>query len=295
VTDPNERMAAFRRFAHRSVDVAALVERAVEVSLEMVDLPIGAMIRIVGRRPARLVVVHASGGVDARLGQAYDIDSELATTLRGSEPIVVPDCAADRRFTVAPLPGSSPAAFVGAPITVDGYPWGQLIVADRAERGFTPEEVDVVCRVADLTAAAIERSRQERARIAGATLSAFPPSAPGSATEVAVLDRTGVIMWVNQAWLDFARDNGGDPARTGVGMSYLECCDASPDPTADEVADAIRTAVRGELPAPMHVRIPCHSPTRPRWYDVLVSSRVDGSGRCQGATVTLSPARSGPS
>ena len=113
--------------------------------------------------------------------------------------------------------------------------------------------------------------------------------------EVALLDRDGVIAWVNQAWQAFAAANGGDPARTGSGVSYLQACAAArDDPVAQEVAGAIRAALAGDLPGPLTVDVPCHSPATERWFDVLISSRFDDQGRCLGATVTLSLTRSEP-
>jgi anti-anti-sigma factor len=111
--------------------------------------------------------------------------------------------------------------------------------------------------------------------------------------EVALLDRDGVISWVNQAWRAFATANGGAPARTGAGVSYLQACAAAgDDPVAAEVAAAIRTALAGDLPDPLTIEIPCHSPAAERWFDVLISSRFGDDGRRLGATVTLSLARS---
>ena len=113
--------------------------------------------------------------------------------------------------------------------------------------------------------------------------------------EVALLGRDGVIAWVNQAWQAFATANGGDPARTGSGVSYLQACAAArDDPVAQEVAGAIRAALAGDLPGPLTVDVPCHSPATERWFDVLISSRFDDQGRCLGATVTLSLTRSEP-
>ena len=115
------------------------------------------------------------------------------------------------------------------------------------------------------------------------------------AVEVALLDRDGVIAWVNQAWQAFAAANGGDPARTGTGVSYLQACAAArDDPVAQEVAGAIHAALAGDLPGPLTVDVPCHSPATERWFDVLISSRFDDQGRCLGATVTLSLTRSQP-
>jgi anti-anti-sigma factor len=113
--------------------------------------------------------------------------------------------------------------------------------------------------------------------------------------EVALLDGDGVIAWVNPAWQAFAAANGGDPARTGIGVSYLRACAAAgEDPVAAEVGGAIRAALAGDLPGPLTVGVPCHSPATERWFDVLISSRFDEQGRCRGATVTLSLTRSQP-
>jgi PAS domain S-box-containing protein len=112
--------------------------------------------------------------------------------------------------------------------------------------------------------------------------------------EVALLDRDGVIVWVNQAWRAFAAANGGDPARTGVGVSYLQACAAGDDPVAAEVAVAIGTALAGDLPDPLTIEVPCHSPAAERWFDMLISSRFADDGRRLGATVTLSLVRSRP-
>jgi len=112
----------------------------------------------------------------------------------------------------------------------------------------------------------------------------------GAPVETALLDTAGVIVWVDEAWHEFCRANGGDPARAGVGRSYLALCDAAArtDRHSATVASAIRTALRGDLPAPARVEVRCDAPTRPRVFDVLVSSRRDDRGGVLGATVTLS-------
>ena len=113
--------------------------------------------------------------------------------------------------------------------------------------------------------------------------------------EVALLDADGVIVMVNDEWQAFASANGGDPERTGVGVSYVDiCASAADDPVSRRVGSAVRTALGGDMPAPLRVQVPCHGPHARRWYDVLVSSRFDDHGRCCGATVTFSLARSAP-
>ncbi len=113
---------------------------------------------------------------------------------------------------------------------------------------------------------------------------------PPRASEVALLDRSGVIVAVNAAWEEFCLANGGTLRTAGVGCSYLDACAAAgEDPAARQVEAAIRAALRGELPGPVTVEVPCHAPDESRWFDVLVSSRYDDDGLCLGATVVLVP------
>jgi anti-anti-sigma regulatory factor len=83
--------------------------------------------------------------------------------------------------------------------------------------------------------------------------------------EMALLDADGVIIWVNSAWQAFTAVNGGDPAATGPGVSYLDVCAAA-------VGDLVTA----------------------RWFDMLISSRLDPDGKSAGATITLSLAGRGP-
>ena len=111
--------------------------------------------------------------------------------------------------------------------------------------------------------------------------------------EVALLDLDGVIQSVNEPWQTFTLANGGNPAKAGVGVSYLDVCDAAgDDPGAREAAGAIREALAGDLPGTLTLEVPCHTPGTARWFDMLISARRDGDGQIIGATVTLSLTRS---
>jgi len=104
--------------------------------------------------------------------------------------------------------------------------------------------------------------------------------------EIAVLDRNGVIIAVNEAWRRFASENGferGQPAPgTGVGSNYLKVCQPAPGFGADEEAAPTHTGIlavlRGELPR-FSLEYPCHSPTEQRWFSVNVTPLgPDGQG-----------------
>lgn len=165
------------------------------------------------------------------------------------------------------------------------------------ESALAASAVPVSARAAGTAQAAGRAGRCARAPAAPSGVTTeFPersPAEPDVGVEVVLLDRDGVIVSVNEAWGAFARANGGDPARMGRGVSYLDACAAAAgDPVAGEVAAAIRRALAGDLPGPLSIGVPCHSPRTARWFDMLISPRQDGQGQHLGATVTLSLARS---
>jgi PAS domain S-box-containing protein len=94
---------------------------------------------------------------------------------------------------------------------------------------------------------------------------------------VAVLDHTGVILAVNQAWREFAAANGGGDI--GVGDDYLGVCEAAAatDPVAAEVAAALRDMLHGRRDSYECV-YPCHTPDRQRWLSVRLRP-FDGGPR----------------
>ncbi|QPK65178.1 PAS domain S-box protein [Methylomonas sp. LL1] len=89
---------------------------------------------------------------------------------------------------------------------------------------------------------------------------------------IAVLDKQGVIIAVNQPWKRFAEENGlyaGQPAaQTGIGMNYLEICRHSigfSSEGAQAARDGILAVLEARLPQ-FSLEYPCHSPTRQRWF-----------------------------
>lgn len=97
--------------------------------------------------------------------------------------------------------------------------------------------------------------------------------------QIAVLDRNGTIVAVNESWRRFAIQNSNEPGRpapnTGVGTSYLAVCQASgcapaPDAAAIGVAEGIRAVLTGRQ-ARYACEYPCHAPDRQRWFSMDVT------------------------
>jgi two-component system, sensor histidine kinase and response regulator len=83
---------------------------------------------------------------------------------------------------------------------------------------------------------------------------------------IAVVDETGQIMLVNEAWREFGRQNGA-AAHTGagVGENYFAACERGlPDPSAQQALEGIRAVLAQRQPR-FSMEYPCHCPQRQRW------------------------------
>ena len=102
------------------------------------------------------------------------------------------------------------------------------------------------------------------------------------AAHVAVLDKNGVITTVNQAWRQFAVENGGDPTLPGVGVgtNYLEACRVDESAGNDESAyiyQGINDVLAGAQKF-FSIEYPCDSPTAKRWFLLTASPLTHDSG-----------------
>jgi diguanylate cyclase (GGDEF)-like protein/PAS domain S-box-containing protein len=106
-------------------------------------------------------------------------------------------------------------------------------------------------------------------------------------SQIATINRDGVITYVNKAWVDFALHNGMPPERCQfVGTSYLNVCSGQTPRSVDECladgdADAqrvyagIQTVLQGEA-TEFSYDYPCHSPVLQRWY-IMRIAKVAGN------------------
>jgi two-component sensor histidine kinase/response regulator of citrate/malate metabolism len=93
--------------------------------------------------------------------------------------------------------------------------------------------------------------------------------------EIAVLDTNGIIIGVNQAWLDFAKESkrasGRFLADTGIGQNYLTVCSSVKiDDESHKIAEGIHAVLDGSM-ANFNQEYPCDTPTERRWFNVSVT------------------------
>lgn len=114
---------------------------------------------------------------------------------------------------------------------------------------------------------ALNRSLREKE----AMLNALPAG-------IAVLDGDGKIVFVNEAWIEFARGNGFHGEGAGLGLNYIEVCErvsGSDRSDASRIADAIREVLdrrRDEF----QMEYACPAPMEPRWFRAMVRPIDDG-------------------
>lgn len=107
----------------------------------------------------------------------------------------------------------------------------------------------------------IHRKVRESRQFAFATIDAL-------SAHVAVLDETGRIIAVNQAWREFAASNGSGSTHVCEGADYLAVCDAAVGEDKDMARDfaaGLRSVLAGEAQT-FAMEYPCHSPDEQRWF-----------------------------
>ncbi|MGD9261809.1 MAG: sigma 54-interacting transcriptional regulator [Desulfobacterales bacterium] len=126
--------------------------------------------------------------------------------------------------------------------------------------------------VAEVFANALARKRSEQALVDSKN---FNQSTLDSLNfHIAVLDREGQILNVNESWRRFARENdGGSLDRIGTGINYLETCRRSSD-RGDELAMKALEGIQSVLDGTREqfvLEYPCHSPVEKRWFLMRVT------------------------
>jgi diguanylate cyclase (GGDEF)-like protein/PAS domain S-box-containing protein len=178
------------------------------------------------------------------------------------------------------------AAAPDTPVVIlTGQPAGPMVYAAMAEGAdeylckadlAAPSLRDVIARATQRRRGA-DRHRQALASAASVFESISAP--------ISVIDGSGRIIAVNQAWNQFAGLTGADPTRVGIGVNYLAVCDHAEGRFAEE-ASAVAAGIRGVLAGDLDtftVDYPCHSTVEERWF----SLRVNPSGEMGGGAVLI--------
>ncbi|MBP1155889.1 MULTISPECIES: sensor domain-containing diguanylate cyclase [unclassified Paenibacillus] len=94
--------------------------------------------------------------------------------------------------------------------------------------------------------------------------------------QIALIDTKGTIIFVNESWISFASNNGGDLAACGIGANYFDYCGEN-----REVLEGILSVLFGNKPN-FTYEYPCDSAYEKRWFlmnvtPLLVKSEIKGA------------------
>jgi PAS domain S-box-containing protein len=99
---------------------------------------------------------------------------------------------------------------------------------------------------------------------------------------VAVIDRAGSIIAVNESWTRFAAEGAGGQHKVDIGANYIDVCGKAlrcREATAREAVEGIRSVLAGEK-SEFVLQCPCHS-TPAQWFEM----RVEPLRRPEGGAV----------
>ena len=92
---------------------------------------------------------------------------------------------------------------------------------------------------------------------------------------MAVINKSGEIIFTNKAWRIFSKENMGNNLCTGTNNNYLSVCETVEGEEIKSAKDAqlgIQQVIDKELMI-FELEYPCHSPTEQRWF-ILRASQV---------------------
>ncbi len=150
--------------ALRGADVQVLSETAVRLVAEGLDAPF-----------ATVLEAHGDGPLSVRAGTGWDTEGEVLVesgegsqaghTLGSTEPVVVHDMSAEKRFAV-PAALREHGVVSGISVVIEGtpgQPFGVLTVHTREKRAFSKDDAHFMRAVANVLADAIARRRAREA------------------------------------------------------------------------------------------------------------------------------------
>ncbi|MEO7913411.1 MAG: response regulator, partial [Roseiflexaceae bacterium] len=126
----------------------------------------------------------------------------------------------------------------------------------------------------------IEKQRAETALLENARLNQAVLRA--LTAEIAVLDPTGTIIAINDAWAQFARTHGDSLLNTtGIGANYLEVCRRAADHSGDQEAALVLAGLRAILDGQQSrftLEYSCQTPTEQLWFVMNMTPLADHGG-----------------
>ena len=192
---------ALRSLGRDGVDTHVLMQRAVEIVAEVLDVEYCKVLELLPG--GAYVLLRAGVGWREGLVGTAEVDtggdSQAGYTLMSDEPVVVADLRTEERFGgPALLREHEVVSGVSCVITgQDGEPWGVLGAHTKLRRDFTRDDVHFLQAIANLLGAAVQRQRAlQELKESEARLRAVLENLPAG---VIIADASGALTYGNPA------------------------------------------------------------------------------------------------
>ena len=203
-------------------------------------------------------------------GLADFVEGEFIRIARAGEIIVVRDTAADARTSPEKFATLKIASFICVPLIRDRQ-WRFALCLYRSEAyAWREDEVELARELTVRIWTRLERLRaedglRESQRFLRSCLDAL-------SGHIAVLDESGNILEVNEAWRRFADENHLTLSNYGIGSNYVQACEATLPQESEMYAytAGIADVIAGRQ-SHFEIEYPCHSPTQERWFVMRVT------------------------
>ena len=214
--------------------------------------------------PSKVVPVHLRR-VDFRWAERHMLALDPCVW---PAPEELPEEAAPERQL---LLAAGARELVTLPLLAGTQAFGSMALANTIERKPWPAQLVQRCRlVADVFAGALARQRAESGLRASESVKSAVLASLTS--HVAVLDREGCIITVNESWTRFAHENGAAAdAKIGEGASYRTVCREAAATGAQEAAEmwaGIQGVLDGSRPS-FGVDYRLSTAPRERWFHMM--------------------------
>jgi signal transduction histidine kinase len=179
----------------------------------------------------------------------------------------------ERRSLVWRSPDPPPAqgtVQLEVPLIINGKPTGVLQLHRNAEGGGWPTQLAArIVAAGEIIASAVARGESAQAVRAGEALNSAVLAS--LATEIAILDQHGLIIRVNDAWLDLARRGLKEYEHSGfVGHNYLAECERAAQRDCEEARD-VKHGIEAVLARKaQRFTFEYHTSPQDRWYLLTV-------------------------
>lgn len=99
--------------------------------------------------------------------------------------------------------------------------------------------------------------------------------------QLAIIESSGEIVFVNRAWKNFAVSNDCEHIDNWLGINYLTVCQQGAqqeDEYCTDVFEGLTALIKGDT-AEFYIEYPCHSPSIQRWF-YMRAVKLDYQGSC---------------